>query len=361
MRTKLPVKQRTRTLFVLLLLLLTLKPVWAESSLVDRDGGSSLRVVTYNHALLDFKNPLMSVYVPMRQSRRKAAPKIWSEFLNRDQPDVVLLQEIWYHKDFRRLKKAFESQGYVSVLSEDEVPRYKRRFGLRGHGLQVFFRKDKLELVSSDFRPFLDENGEVIRSSLENIKALFYKVKIDRGALLAEFRLKGEPSSKKVTLLTTHLTSRLEEQAVRNAQVEKLAELVRELDDDTGSIVLGADFNISPNFEGALEEDIEGFEINAKQYGVFLDASGMVDSYTSAESVEGFEFTQNRKHNILARRGFSTKPEPEQRLDFVFLARAKAQRYTTVLTERNIKVRRRKYGNRIPLSDHFGVMVDMQL
>ena len=349
------------SIFILIFILTVMNSAVAEPRSGESQREGQLKVVTYNHALLNFKNPLRSVYVPMRESRSKAAPKVWSEFLAQNQPDAVLLQEIWYRNDYRRLAEAFKLQGYSPVVLDHQVPKYKRRFGIRGHGLQIFLRDETLELISGDYRPFEDAQGEPIIGELENFSALYYKVRVKRGTLLAKVRLRQHAGSPEITMVTTHLTSRLEEQAVRSAQVQSLSDILADLDEGQNTLVLGADLNFSPNFERAREEDVPGYQLNAQQYSTFLDQSKMADSYRTAERVEGYEFTQDLRHNVLARRGVSTKSEPDQRLDYIFLKRAKAKMYQTVFSERSIKVRRKKFQNRIPMSDHFGVMVECRV
>ena len=342
---------------LVVLALLSTKSAFAES--VGEE--SHLRVVTYNHALLNFMNPIKSVYVPMKNSRSKAIPKVWTAFLREQKPDVVFLQEVWYREDYELLGKVFELQDYRPVVAAKQVPTYNRRFGVRGHGLQIFVREEKLELVSSEFIPYLDHSGTMIRGAFEDFKALKYKVDVQRGTLTARVRLKGRPGSTKVRLVTTHLTSRLEEREVRDAQLAALSKTLVAFAGNADSVILGADLNISPSFLGEKPEELTGYLSNSQQYLKFMCETGMADSFVTAKKRLGKRFTQDRTQNSLARRGPSTKDEPEQRLDFIMLNGAVTQLYRTVFTENSVSVRRRKFGHKIPLSDHFGVMVDCKL
>jgi endonuclease/exonuclease/phosphatase family metal-dependent hydrolase len=351
-----------RSALIVVLIFIVEGFAYAQAAFERHTEINQLKVVTYNHGLLNFRNPLRSVSVPFYKKRREAAPRIWSEFLAQNQPDAVMLQEIWYRGDYERLEKAFKLQGYSPVINYQQVSGYKTHFGIKGHGLQIFIRDESLELVSQEFRPFKNFNGETIRASFENLQLLFYRVSVNRGALIASVRLKGQIKPVPILLVTTHLTSTTDQQTVRDNQVKVLAEMMLELTELNDTIVVGADFNISPNFEGAVAEETASYELNAKQYSIFLDRSGMLDSYQSAERIEGYQFTQDRNYNVLARMGKSTKAEPEQRLDYVFLKGAKAKSYETVFTERLVELKRKtKFGDKIPMSDHFGIMVGIQI
>lgn len=265
--------------------------------------------------------------------------------------DFTFVQEVWHEKDILKLQENNSSQGMISVAQGAKESGYEQKKS----GLDIRINMSKVEAVeSTEFRPFLDESGDNIRSQLEQFGGY------QRGALVSVVLLK---SGKRVALLNTHLTANAlgaNNADLRKRQLNALLEIIGDLKKDTDLVILGADFNISPLWEAIEGRDMDGskehWDENAELYSYFVEKSGMVDTFNAIHGAsEGY--TQDPTQNATTDKSNSTKNEPRQRLDYVFVSRgdrSKDARGGIAVKGAEVSLTK-EVSSGVNLSDHFGV------
>lgn len=308
---------------------------------------SDLTVVNYNVGLLNVLGGF-GPSVPYYDERSVAIEENLDELRRRGggkyDPDVLFLQELWYEEDRDRVAAwaARPENDYVMALTGDKED-------ADDHGLNLLVKRDVLArntgLRNVDF---------VQMGSSEHL----YTTK--RGYLIADIVLR---SRLKVTVATTHLTFGFgdEENASRARKLREISRVLGRKSRTRPHLLLGGDFNLSPHFENpANPEETAGWAQNRAGYVRFVEDTkryDLLDTYIVTNDDRGY--TQDRRRNPLTAISDSTKPEPEQRLDYVWAGTAHDESGVVVkdsnlvFTWNALTENGRRY--KFPFSDHFGV------
>ncbi|MBP9673617.1 MAG: endonuclease/exonuclease/phosphatase family protein [Bacteriovoracaceae bacterium] len=252
----------------------------------------TLKVVSYNLGLLN--GPI--AYVPLYQSRSEKLQEKFSQFLSKEEPDIISLQELWYEHDQKKILSLALQYGYLPL--ENNLERAYH------HGLQILVKKSLLNLqampaMQSFFWPYLNDDGEPILLNYESLYG-FTNWHTYRGILGTILPFKNAGQTQWITILNTHLSSG-DVQSVRLAQIEagakKLSDPSLDLRITHNPIIFCGDFNFSP-------DDLEHEEI--KKLG-FVDTLNIL-------SPRGNTLTWHRQ-NILTHHF----DDPDERLDYIFV------------------------------------------
>jgi hypothetical protein len=303
---------------------------------------------------------------------------------------VIFIQEIWYPRDREKLAAWATKNGYYSVNSEIKAlmptnsgrgtPQFLEKLKKLKHlfvhpnrtGLEILIRKsivDEIKFVGFleyegvdraifEVAAFADVGSNMVRGSASDVM---------RGCLSAVVKLK---SGKTVSLFTSHLTPGIDYNAQREAQLVALRKNInaKNKEFNVDLVFAGVDLNLSPNWKnstgGQMDGDAEKWDENSLNYLKFGLESGLIDSYgvahfdwNSLEVPQGF--TQDRIENTLTAESASTKSEPEQRIDYIYIGAPtfKKQKFNVV---RSNLVFVEPLKNGIFLTDHFGVSSTFQ-
>jgi exonuclease III len=324
---------------------------------------SKLKVLTYNVGFLDFKLLGQTVArVPDINQRRAEFLRVFNSWLKANDPDVIFLQEMWYLTDVKMIEKdPYISQNYYIYTIVIPPPQNS------SDGLMTLVKRSSVQPTKTSHAIGRRTIPLTPTSTAEAI------VGFERNCLAVNFML---PNSSSIYTANCHATAGLSNTDIRSATTKKLAEHLVSVSRNYDYILVGADFNASPTFSNALPDEEEQWNKNREPYVTFINGTrklGLIDSYWAVNSDDGF--TQDRKNNNLTARSSSTKDEPEQRIDFIFLG--KNQETTTlrdfyvdssrlVFTDKLLDAK----GNLVAgengvtptfLSDHFGVFTEFTL
>lgn len=265
----------------------------------------SLRVLTYNLGLLNH----WICSVPSYEKRSEYLYYTLGNYLVDERPDILFLQELWYKKDILTIQELSENRGYINALG----PNYSISKNML-YGLQILIRKD---IISANKKPIFYAspykyiNGHYIRKWYETILGK----NVIRGLLWTHVELKN---SRILFLGTTHLSATYRAIETRKEQIGELSAMLSLFPKKADYIIIGADFNASPEFENSSKAEKYLWEQNKQTYIDFVEKNpNLLDAYyVSNPDKKGF--TQDRRINDLAYWSWTTRDEPEQRIDFIF-------------------------------------------
>lgn len=233
-----------------------------------------------------------------------------AETFNKEQPDIICLQEVVLYQHLKLLKATLKNYPYCS---------YKRfLLGPKG-GLVIF---SKLPVESTVFFDFTD------RGSLRNKSVVG---RIMRFGILG-IRIKDAP----ITIFTTHLIPNSDGVWTRNnrftkylqSQLFQLSGVIADERRWKRDIILAGDFNIQPD---------------TFLYEEFLKNSGLTDIFTANRGITRHE---SPAENLEA-----------QTIDFIFHSSQVKQLSTAYIFQSPL----RKNGNDFYLSNHIGLMAQLQI
>ncbi|MBC7692377.1 MAG: endonuclease/exonuclease/phosphatase family protein [Methylotenera sp.] len=285
------------------------------------------KVATYNVGLLKI---LWHEAVPLAFSRSDLLVSRLPAIAAEQGIEIFALQEVWTAKDRKRFKIAFEKNGYASV----ETPRK----GWLGTGLLLFVHHS-IEILEENFHPFKG--------------ATSWDRWVQKGMLSARIRKPGTPT---VAVINTHLqalttdrsrSARRLEIFVHNSQVQQLKTLVNHSNSPT--ILLG-DFNVGPTSYASL-------------FRKLLRRLGTRDVLTHVPHLKLPEFLTWDQNNPLVQQGHLAD-EKSARLDHC-MVRPSAD-WDWHVAEASLQFdaphpELRIRGQTTPLSDHFAVVVRLEL
>ncbi len=340
--------------------------------IVQASEALKIKAVTINVGLLDGILASVPGYSERREELTNELKKL-NDTEGRAQ--VIFIQELWYKKDAEVIRNWAKKNNYVSASLESPYSSVDM-FGLIQNvhsdltGLEILIEKKLFEGTSKykvGFEEYVDSEDGRVRATWE------MAANIRRGLFYAELTLKDE---RKILFATTHLTPQIDANQIRLEQVESLSKILNKSPADT--IIFGGDLNISDNFEYKLSfPDMEGtpvdWAINAQSYDALMAlVPNMKDTWRIVNPSD-LGFTEDRTLNDLTRISDSTRVEPEQRIDYVFVINKMGSLeiigskivFDQPILDKKGNVRMVKYGKeestqgRLFLSDHFGVMSDI--
>jgi len=242
--------------------------------------------------------------------------------LNRLNPDIIALQEIYAKEDKEYLiSKLKDNYPYHAYHDHNPLIGFKNSF--------MFFSKKPI--ISTNYYRFhnnysIDEkyfdNKGILVSSIKTKEfgnLTFYNTHTTAGGLFAH------PESKKVDL-------------IRDLQIKQILNLIKK-SSDTTSIIIG-DINA-------------GINVSENNYNSILD-EGYIDSYKS-KNPSSKEVTWDPK-NILNSDG-PHKTSPPQRIDHIFIHKSsniKVISADIVFKEPVVPISKKEI---ITISDHYGVLI----
>ena len=350
---------------------------------------TDLRIVTYNLGLLSLSlsvDPLITDPItitdgwdpPVHAERAQNWERHMQEFLERENPDIVFIQECWRARDHRKLVHL--SEALVYLVADQNVERAS--WFRSTTGLKVLVHRDLLAGHELD----LPSVAEL--SSKSTIMGYDYVGQITRVVLEVPITLRNGIT---LTLLNTHLNAGFNRggPGVRSEQLSQVAQVARNA--QTDFVIIGADFNVSPEFGELREDDIgsrEQWQDNRLDYARFVaETRGktLSDTYFIKNPNDN-GFTQDREKNPLAALGRTTRKEPSLRIDFVWVGTNASGTSSYQIDDSRIvldevirgengealvaKERRWSTGGvsewkwvetEVPLSDHYGVSTKMRL
>ena len=311
-----------------------------------------LKLLTINLGLLSL--PVTSV--PYYRERAKIFTSVMEDFIERQRPGILFIQELWHKDDFEALNELASSLEYISLISYN----YEN---IRKRGLQILIDRNIVqeEYLHGGFWQYTGKEGP-IRAWYEDL------YNYERGLLYADITLND---GYKILLGNTHLTPGLGQGEIREKQLQSLTNYLKNNADPFDYIFLGGDFNLSPDLTPKGNEMREWhqnqylyvhFNTEMKKEDFYL-----MDTYRTVQNDQGF--TQDRS-NPIAALGASTKNEPEQRLDYIWAGPAKkngsmklAVIYSRLIFNQPVYSKKDSADKTIQiyLSDHFGVMSTLSL
>ncbi len=302
--------------------------------------GVPLTVVTYNVGLL---RVLGSDYVPAVEARTRAAPSVLSALAERENPQVLLLEEVWEDAAAEAISRALAPQGYAAVR-----PRDRTLVGLTS-GLLLLV-KQPLRVVQWAFAPF---SRSTFVDSLAR-KGVLTAV-IEDAASGLRFRLVGTH-----TVAVDTNGGQPKDRGQLDAALAQVDEVRAALSAPAPTgipVLLLGDFNVGPGYVDAVWRRLAGTE-------------GLRDS---ADMVPGAgPLVTWDPQNPLVRYG-SYPDEPPAAIDHILLRDGGSARWTA----RAVRVLMRSppaglaFAPRgaaaseapvsIPLSDHYALAADLDL
>jgi endonuclease/exonuclease/phosphatase family metal-dependent hydrolase len=286
----------------------------------------AVRVLTINLGLLGFGlNSRWRVPVDSHLKERLAAAPL---LLSSQQADVIALQEVYSPADRELLASAMAAQHPYSAGS----PRTRL---LVGNGLMLLSR---FPILRSEFMPV---QGSPLRT------LPFWR----QGLLAADIEL---PSIGPTRLINSHIASSVPfshagSTASRANRNREITQLLSAAGGRKPVAILVGDFNTSP-------------EVNPENYKRIIDA-GFLDAFVASNPPSRVrdEFTWDSANPLNGRGRF--RDAPSQRIDHVFVPNVQSPALVPksariVLQDRTIRT---ASGRKIPLSDHYGMLVTLTL
>ena len=249
-----------------------------------------LKIATWNLDLLDRTGARSPNYV----IRSERIQFFLADYLKREQPDILMLQEVWKEPDYARTIDTAAKAGYFSVGSLASGP---------NHGLLMFIKPGTVAGVeASGFSP-LNGYGWV---SFE------WLGRIQRGLLWAKVKLSDNRS---LIVTNTHLTPFVTYVGTRFKQTTAMTALLKFMSYKRDYIIAGGDFNIAADF--ATRSQKKYLELRNAQwlYETFTKTSGLRDAYRSIEPRNpGFTFNADFHPKYSA-----PEVRADKRLDYIFV------------------------------------------
>lgn len=235
----------------------------------DATGTSSLRVLSYNVALLDAPIFWVIPYkrTPTLNERRDVLP----ELVFATGADVIGLQEVWRREDVDAFLARAETDGYRGFVHE-------RNEG--NDGIMVFVRADKIdgEATLADHHVYLSQDG------LEN----FPGPGIRRGWMEVAFT---HVDVGPVRVFNTHMQAFPENWLGRMQQGRELGIAARTHSSDDELVIVTGDLNAGPYYTATTWQPPTGAEQtewfhNAMSYPLLLSYGNLVDAAVMGRPAE---------------------------------------------------------------------------
>jgi hypothetical protein len=301
-------------------------------------GAEPVRVLTYNAGLLKVFG---SDKVPLVDARALAAPRELARFAAEENPSLILLEEIWQDQYARDIAKNLSGLGYSAVQ-----PDVHTVVGLNS-GLLLLV-KPPFSVAEWKFTPFTTTtfiDGFARKGILSAV--------IASSASGARFALIGTHT---VAVDTTNGQPRDKDQVKAiMAQASQITAAIEERSQGGSLPVLAlGDFNVGPGYVDAA-------------YRALADTRGLVEAEDLLHP--GAPLITWDPGNPLVQYG-GYPEEPAAAIDHVFFRGGASLGWTAlstrvVLTEpvEGLRVSPPKGGTSVaaPLSDHYGLMVDLEL
>jgi endonuclease/exonuclease/phosphatase family metal-dependent hydrolase len=224
------------------------------------DGGTPLRVLTLNVAILDRPYLFTRVQMPWIPERREA--QLQRVFA--DGWDIILLQELFEWEDTQLFVEAASEGGYEAWPG---TPKISER-----HGTAIFVRS---HLIGDTL-----EQEEVLFDAQRKVER-WPGPKIKRGFLTWTFTLAG--TSQTLTVVNTHMSAFYDFWHVRDDQARQLGLRIRE---EEGIVVFGGDVNAAPYYAedhwvDAANKTHEGFFRNATALPLLAHYGEMMEVFSA--------------------------------------------------------------------------------
>ncbi len=323
-----------------------------------------IKIVTMNLGLLARPE------VPNLVQRSQILTETLEKFLDTEQPDIVAFQEAWddIRENLHRIREVASKKGYYSV---QQIHASQAWFGgFQTHnGLEILVKKSLVQ----EGAEFSDLG--FLKITRTKLAALFgYK----RGVLYARFTTR---SGRSLLVATSHFTPNLggpiyNQESTRRKQALETINHLKTLGEASDYVILAGDLNFSPEFEHKVQDGRESdaedaiWQASAGAYPLFVEESGLVDTYPILHSDKGY--TQDRARNPVTNVSPSTDGEPEQRLDYVWVGSYVENRSLRVhsvkmvfdqpLEDKNGQpIQAEQYDGPLFMSDHFGLCSEISI
>lgn len=319
-----------------------------KAALNGAGGGCRLDVLTYNAGLLSA--PFAAV--PSVHKRGSLLPRALLE----QDADIVLLQEVWNIRYKRALVQ--------------ELPDYEVIYRGRSHrGLVTLVRKS----LFGDEQPQIEE---LVFGSQRHVEHVIYK----KSALCVDVPLQALGVTLHVVNFHLAAGNRFNGCNVRSRQARQLYErlLQPRIEAAAGHLIFGGDLNATP-YTAQDAYTIRGkssrnWHRNIRIYNELVSLAGGVDSFAAvhgdaeidaahAPNGGGIDWATQDCNNLLASLTLTTRSEPSQRVDFVFV-RPLGPGSTAVIHGAEIGMKKKWIAHRVgetELSDHYSYKTKLTL
>jgi exonuclease III len=280
---------------------------------------AGLKIMTMNVGFLDLPALLDFINVPALLQREEVFERELEALLIRpDAPDVIFFQELWTGVGEAAVGEAAKNFNYVAALYDPNATSYKGQ----PHGLGMLVKKTVLEpgsyatIAAAALTPLPDIDRERLMG-------------VQRRIMHARVKL---ASGETVLLATTHFTAGLDQIPVMREQTRQLASFLSESAKSADYAVLGADFNIAADLEEVAAAEAAKWTDNRRLFFDFYNGTRglrLLDAFKAVNPQEP-GLTQDRRRNAITAACFSTKDEPSQRIDFIWIGSAAPERFYRV-------------------------------
>lgn len=307
----------------------------------------SLSILTVNLGLLTGQ----LAYVPHYDERRKSFVKTLRNFIRTRNVDVLFIQELWYKVDFIEANKMAKEEGFQLAIPDSEYSAKVSKYGM-----QIWVR-------TSALRPGTKLANLKVTNFTQSTR-LEYIGGYKRALISAEGILaNGQP----VILANTHLSATVGANDIRLKQVNEAASLLAKMSANKQFIVFGADFNVSPEFEEALKDEVTQWEENRAPYVRFYEDTHLMDIFKALHPKDPGYTWDKRSNTNISDGPSAVKDEPLQRVDFIWAGQPNssapeknvvlAEECELVFTEKSIPAGAAE----VHLTDHFGLFAKIKV
>ncbi len=268
--------------------------------------GESIKLVTFNAGLL---NKLFRLaYVPEYQRRSPEILNSLDIYLRQERPTIVTLQEIWHLKDVESIERVAKFNGYTSFVAEKT--KNTNPFGLM---ILTDSRRMSKETPARVHRPIAAPR--LATEKLAGLKKGFFATNITM------------TNGTRILAINGHFTYSSKGTEARLLQLERLSDFIKDQKEHYDYVVLGIDTNSSDRFP----KKIDGKDFDEVATGWYRDKEVYLNTALLNHEIEFTDvfkateatapFTQDPTKNAIARHGSTTKDEPPQRLDYIWIGR----------------------------------------
>jgi len=308
------------------------KMVEQNSKIVSSNSDEKFQVTTFNAGLLKTKVlGILQLEVPQYESRRPLVFSAIASHLREEKPFFFFLQEVWHRNDFDQIKEIAGSEGYVVIGT-----RGSNKF--RPYGLVTLARKQGLKCTEAGCEI---STGRSFEETIAGFKRGFLPT-----LLTTESGLRG-------LIVNSHFTYSPGKTETRLRQAKKIIDYIARVD-DIDFVVFSADTNSSDTFANQAEIFNPPWFRDREVYLTIASELGFIDSYRTVNPRKP-GFTQDPEKNTLTALSATTKNEPRQRLDYIFLAGRGAVEVGVVDSDLIFDSPSGSGNDSLFLSDHFGV------
>lgn len=305
---------------------------------------SRLSFLTFNAGLLSM--PIIGDLVADVDSRAKALPAALNEFILKNAPDIILLEEVW-KKDHQNLVKAkLESLGY-----QVKIPQVKKDFavvnaGYAGStGLIFAIKESSIELQSFEIESFAKHDLEA-----------GYEKFASKGIIFSHVLVKSTGTP--ILVVGTH-TAALEVNPDGTSKDSEAAKKLEEINAGQISLAVGkANDGIRPGELMAIMGDFNvGPELGAKNFQ-------MLETLVGARAFLPAGPTWDQSNYLIKNGKFPN--DPSAVIDHILVRKNEVasfnpQNISLVFTDGVVNKKSKDGDFKIPLSDHYGLFVEGNL